>query len=253
MKKVLLLAVFAFALFGCVQQQPTATPTPIPTVVQQASPSPAAQIANPASVNCVDLGGTVDIRTNADGEYGVCVFANGSECDEWKLFRGEPCEATPEPTATPEATPEPTAEPLSVEPRCLVTSVPSEGTTFVHADAIANFYDLTPMPAFAVFSCEYSNETLTVPISNTTARGYCSFHLKNNSLTTGTVTASAGGVSCTSIVTVRPPVFANCTTDYPTCLTVRQSFGRICSLSPNVTDDCGYYEGDSMKCYHCSS
>ncbi|NYZ75292.1 hypothetical protein H0O03_03460 [Candidatus Micrarchaeota archaeon] len=159
--------------------------------------------------------------------------------------------STPEPTAEVTATPEPTPAPIPA--RCLITAIPSEGTKFVHANAVANFYDLTPMPAFAVFSCEYSNETLTVPIMNTTAHGYCSFHLKNNSLTTGTITASAGGVSCNATVTVLAPVFATCPADYAACLTVQQSIGRLCSLSPNVTEDCGYYEGDSMKCYNCTA
>jgi len=49
-----------------------------------------AGLANPASVYCVEQGGTVDIRTGDDGgQYGVCVFPDGSECDEWAFFRGE--------------------------------------------------------------------------------------------------------------------------------------------------------------------
>ncbi len=51
---------------------------------------PAAAMPNPASVFCADNGGTVDIRKDAQGgEYGMCVFADGSECDEWAFFRGE--------------------------------------------------------------------------------------------------------------------------------------------------------------------
>lgn len=47
-------------------------------------------LANPASVFCEEQGGTVDIRTGVDGgQYGVCVFDDGSECDEWAFFRGE--------------------------------------------------------------------------------------------------------------------------------------------------------------------
>ena len=47
-------------------------------------------LANPASVYCGEQGGTVDIRTGDDGgQYGVCVFPDGSECDEWALYRGE--------------------------------------------------------------------------------------------------------------------------------------------------------------------
>jgi hypothetical protein len=32
----------------------------------------------------------VDIRTDeAGGQFGICVFADGSECEEWAFFRGE--------------------------------------------------------------------------------------------------------------------------------------------------------------------
>jgi putative hemolysin len=48
-----------------------------------------AGIANPASVYCEEQGGTIDMRTNDAGAYGVCVFDDGSECDEWAFFRGE--------------------------------------------------------------------------------------------------------------------------------------------------------------------
>lgn len=52
-------------------------------------------IANPASVYCVEQGGTVDIRTDADGnQTGVCVFPDGTEVDEWAYYRGE-AEPTP--------------------------------------------------------------------------------------------------------------------------------------------------------------
>jgi uncharacterized protein len=47
-------------------------------------------IANPASTFCVKNGYKLEIRKNADGsEYGVCVFSDGKECEEWKFFRGE--------------------------------------------------------------------------------------------------------------------------------------------------------------------
>lgn len=47
-------------------------------------------IANPASVYCNEQGYKLDIRNNSDGsQYGVCVFNDTSECDEWKYYRGE--------------------------------------------------------------------------------------------------------------------------------------------------------------------
>lgn len=49
-----------------------------------------ATIANPASVYCVNNGGVSKIVTAADGSQGgICVFPNGSQCDEWAYYRGE--------------------------------------------------------------------------------------------------------------------------------------------------------------------
>jgi len=45
---------------------------------------------NPASVFCVEQGFKSEIRTDADGsQSGVCIFPDGSECDEWAYFRSE--------------------------------------------------------------------------------------------------------------------------------------------------------------------
>jgi len=50
----------------------------------------APQRANPASQNCTARGGTLSIeRTGAGGEYGVCVFDDNRQCEEWALLRGE--------------------------------------------------------------------------------------------------------------------------------------------------------------------
>jgi len=49
-----------------------------------------AQMANPASVNCIDKGGTLEIITATDGsQFGMCKFSDGSQCEEWAFFRGE--------------------------------------------------------------------------------------------------------------------------------------------------------------------
>jgi putative hemolysin len=50
----------------------------------------AVQIANPASTNCVEKGGKLEIVTDASGgQYGVCGFDDGSYCEEWAFMRGE--------------------------------------------------------------------------------------------------------------------------------------------------------------------
>lgn len=52
--------------------------------------SESTELANPASVFCGEQGGTLELRANDDGgQYGVCVFDDGSECEEWAFYRGE--------------------------------------------------------------------------------------------------------------------------------------------------------------------
>ncbi|HPI67409.1 MAG TPA: DUF333 domain-containing protein [bacterium] len=46
-------------------------------------------MANPASVNCVNKGGTLMMKENKLGQYGVCLFDDNRQCEEWALFRGE--------------------------------------------------------------------------------------------------------------------------------------------------------------------
>jgi putative hemolysin len=49
-----------------------------------------AQLANPASVYCEQNDGKLEFRTDASGgQMGICVFADGSECEEWAYFNGE--------------------------------------------------------------------------------------------------------------------------------------------------------------------
>lgn len=48
-----------------------------------------AGIANPASVNCEAQGGKLEIRKKPGGEYGVCIFEDNRQCEEWALFRGQ--------------------------------------------------------------------------------------------------------------------------------------------------------------------
>ena len=70
--------------------------------------APASQqnaLSNPASAYCKQHGYTLEIRAATDGnQSGVCVFPDGSECDEWAYYRGE-CKPTgvQEPTGTPES------------------------------------------------------------------------------------------------------------------------------------------------------
>jgi len=59
------------------------TPTTAPT-------TPSIGLANPASAFCIEKGGQVNIVTDASGgQSGVCVFPDGSRCEEWAFYRGQ--------------------------------------------------------------------------------------------------------------------------------------------------------------------
>jgi putative hemolysin len=69
---------------------------------------PQAGIPNPASIYCEQNGNKLEIQTASDGsQSGVCVFLDGSTCEEWAYYRGEcgpSAQASPTPAMTVEAT-----------------------------------------------------------------------------------------------------------------------------------------------------
>lgn len=48
----------------------------------------AARAASPASLNCVQNQGRLEIIRTPEGEQGICVLPSGKRCDEWEMFRG---------------------------------------------------------------------------------------------------------------------------------------------------------------------
>jgi putative hemolysin len=49
-----------------------------------------AEMANPASVYCEEQGGQLEIRSDEEGnQLGICVFEDGTECEEWTYFLSE--------------------------------------------------------------------------------------------------------------------------------------------------------------------
>ena len=54
-------------------------------------------LPNPASQYCLDQGYELEMRTEADGMAGYCIFADGTECEEWSYYRGECAPGTPAP------------------------------------------------------------------------------------------------------------------------------------------------------------
>jgi putative hemolysin len=80
---LLLLSLTTLACSG--QTSPSQSPSSGPTP----APDGGSSLANPASKHCVDHGGTLEIRSGDGGQYGVCRFTGGSECEEWAYYRGE--------------------------------------------------------------------------------------------------------------------------------------------------------------------
>ena len=96
--KLVLVFCIVVTVVGCTsatvpQPSPTQKPTgQIAPTVPQPPPTqkPAGQIANPASENCMKQGGTLTMQKRGDGgEYGICMFEDNRQCEEWALLHGE--------------------------------------------------------------------------------------------------------------------------------------------------------------------
>lgn len=86
MKWILAFTVTLMVIASASCTAPQTTPTPAPVSTEM----PSAKMPNPASVFCEQQGTKLEIRTATDGsQSGVCIFPDGSECDEWAYFRGE--------------------------------------------------------------------------------------------------------------------------------------------------------------------
>lgn len=89
---------------SCTASQPT------PEIVS--TDNPQANMPNPASVYCEEQGYRSEIQTAEDGsQSGVCVFPDGSECDEWAFYRKE-CGPADESESNASPTEIPTALPI---------------------------------------------------------------------------------------------------------------------------------------------
>lgn len=82
MKKIMIYIIILIVLTGCSTfqiQESQAAGTKMPP-----------NMPNPASVYCEENGNKLEIHTAEDGsQSGICVFPDGSVCDEWAYFRGE--------------------------------------------------------------------------------------------------------------------------------------------------------------------
>ncbi len=75
MKNFLFLGLILTSLAAC-----SSTPN------QELTP-PKIGMANPASKFCIDQGGQLEIRNEANGQVGYCKLPNGQVVEEWELFR----------------------------------------------------------------------------------------------------------------------------------------------------------------------
>jgi putative hemolysin len=115
LKRIIAAFILVLALTACAVPQ-VQTPEPAATGISPLN------MPNPASVYCTQHGNKLEIKTAADGsQSGVCVFPDGSACDEWAYYRGE-CGPGAQASPTPAKTVEPTQE-ASVD----VTEEPSSG------------------------------------------------------------------------------------------------------------------------------
>lgn len=67
------IAAFATLIAGCTVSGP--------------DPALAIGIPNPASVYCIERGGTLDIEQSAGGDVNMCVLSDGTRIEEWKLYK----------------------------------------------------------------------------------------------------------------------------------------------------------------------
>jgi putative hemolysin len=84
MRQILPLTLILLMMTACAAPPVSGQPTLLTTNTPQTN------LPNPASVFCIEQGFKSEIRTAADGsQSGVCIFPDGSECDEWAYYRGE--------------------------------------------------------------------------------------------------------------------------------------------------------------------
>jgi len=103
MKRIFAFTTVLMALTACSALQ---VQTPEPT----ATDMPQVNMPNPASVYCEQNGNNLEIHTAADGsQNGICVFPDGSTCEEWAYYRGE-CGPAAQQSTTPAMTVEATTE-----------------------------------------------------------------------------------------------------------------------------------------------
>jgi len=86
------LSLVALLLGACIPVPTPSAPAPETQPTSAATPAlrTGASVANPASENCIQQGGTLSIvERGDDGQYGTCTFGDNQQCEEWALLRGD--------------------------------------------------------------------------------------------------------------------------------------------------------------------
>jgi putative hemolysin len=134
---LLILIVCVMSFTACSSMQTSSTSEP--------------NLPNPASAYCEQQGYKLEIRTVVDGsQSGVCIFPDGSSCDEWAYFRGE-CRPENQSTPIPSAPQKLTADMLVIETYELTGAPDMETLQFTSVQGrkftASDFEISTPFPS----------------------------------------------------------------------------------------------------------
>ena len=86
---IALLIASALILSACNQDKP-ATPEETQAFTEkvvEAAVDTVVTLANPASEYCISIGGELEIKTETDGQVGICHLPSGEQIEEWSLYR----------------------------------------------------------------------------------------------------------------------------------------------------------------------
>jgi putative hemolysin len=112
-----------------------------------------AQIANPASVNCINRGGKLEIVTDeTGGQVGICTLSGGTKCEEWAFMRNECFEGIYSCSADADCAPKPGCHPRE----CINAAYSNK---FEAPDACTMIFDCSA--AYSKADCLCVNNTCT--------------------------------------------------------------------------------------------
>lgn len=97
-RRLALGAILTVSIAGCGGKESPRTTEP------QVGPGDSSQMANPASVFCIEQGGTLDIVDESGGQVGYCTLPDGTRVEEWEYYRSQNPEMPGDEDTTPDTT-----------------------------------------------------------------------------------------------------------------------------------------------------